>query len=46
MRERMRQVQGELTIESNALGTKISAIFPAKISAAKEPGEIQQFSVA
>jgi PAS domain S-box-containing protein len=38
MRERIRQSHGELTIDSNALGTKISAIFPAKTAALKEPG--------
>jgi signal transduction histidine kinase len=31
MRERVRQSRGELTIDSNALGTKIRAIFPATI---------------
>ena len=36
MRERVRQSEGELTVDSNASGTKITAIFPAKISAAKE----------
>jgi signal transduction histidine kinase len=46
MRERVRQVQGELTIESNALGTKIFAIFPAKTASAKGPGEIQQLGAA
>jgi PAS domain S-box-containing protein len=46
MRERVRQVHGELTIESNALGTKIFAIFPAKTPSAKGPGEIQQLGVA
>jgi PAS domain S-box-containing protein len=46
MRERVRQVHGELTIESNALGTKISATFPAKMPSAKEQGEIQQFGAA
>ncbi len=30
MRERVRQVHGELTIESNALGTRIFATFPAR----------------
>jgi PAS domain S-box-containing protein len=30
MRERVRQCNGELIIDSNALGTKITAIFPAK----------------
>ena len=46
MRERVRQVHGELTIESNALGTKIFATFPAKTSAAKGQGEIQQLGAA
>ena len=30
MRERVRQAQGELTVDSNALGTKITAVFPTK----------------
>jgi PAS domain S-box-containing protein len=34
LRERVSHCHGELTIESNALGTKITAIFPAKSSAA------------
>ena len=46
MRERVRQVHGELTIESNALGTKIFATFPAKTPSAKGQGEIQQLGVA
>jgi signal transduction histidine kinase len=46
MRERVRQVHGELTIESNALGTRISAIFPAKIPSAKGQGETQQLGAA
>jgi PAS domain S-box-containing protein len=29
MRERVRQSHGELTIDSNALGTKVTAVFPA-----------------
>jgi len=40
MRERVRQSHGELTVDSNALGTKITAIFPAKTPAAKEQGTI------
>jgi PAS domain S-box-containing protein len=32
MRERVRRCQGELIIDSNPLGTKITAIFPAKKS--------------
>jgi PAS domain S-box-containing protein len=46
MRERVRQVHGELTIESNALGTKIFATFPAKTPSAKGQGEIQQLGAA
>jgi signal transduction histidine kinase len=33
MRERVRQAQGELSVDSNALGTKITAIFPIKTPA-------------
>jgi signal transduction histidine kinase len=36
MRERVRQCHGELTVESNPLGTKITAIFPAKTPAAED----------
>jgi PAS domain S-box-containing protein len=36
MKERVRQSHGELTIDSNALGTKITAIFPVSTSALKE----------
>ena len=46
MRERVRQVHGELTIESNALGTKIFATFPAKTPSTKGQGEIPQLGVA
>jgi PAS domain S-box-containing protein len=46
MRERVRQVRGELTIESNALGTKIFATFPATTPSAKGQGEFQQLGVA
>jgi PAS domain S-box-containing protein len=46
MRERVRQSQGELIVDSNALGTKITAIFPAKSPAAKEQGPISRHSVA
>jgi PAS domain S-box-containing protein len=35
MKERVRQSHGELTIDSNALGTKIIAIFPISTSAPK-----------
>jgi len=44
MRERVRQSHGELTIDSNALGTKITAIFPAKTAAPKEPLAISRQS--
>jgi PAS domain S-box-containing protein len=46
MRERVRQSHGELTIDSNSLGTKITAIFPAKTPAAKEQGTVSRHSVA
>jgi two-component system sensor histidine kinase UhpB len=38
MKERVRQCHGELTIDSNALGTKITAIFPVGTPAVKELG--------
>nr|UXE45020.1 signal transduction histidine-protein kinase/phosphatase DegS [uncultured bacterium] len=46
MKERVRQSNGELTIDSNSLGTTITAIFPIKSSTAKEQGPISQHSVA
>jgi len=46
MRERVRQVHGELTIESNALGTRISVTFPAKTPSAKGQGETRQLGAA
>jgi PAS domain S-box-containing protein len=46
MRERVRQAHGELTVESNALGTTITAIFPATRPVGKEPGPISRHSVA
>jgi PAS domain S-box-containing protein len=46
MRERVRQAHGELTVDSNALGTKITAIFPATKPATKEQGPISRHSVA
>jgi PAS domain S-box-containing protein len=46
MRERVRQCHGELSIDSNALGTRIIATFPAQIPAAKEQGKISRHSVA
>jgi len=38
MRERVRQSHGELTIDSNVLGTKITAIFPANRTEAPHQG--------
>ena len=46
MRERVRQVHGELTIESNALGTRIIAAFPARMPSAKGQDEIPHLDVA
>lgn len=46
MRERVRQSRGELTVDSNALGTKITAIFPAGRLAAKEPGTLSRHGIA
>jgi len=46
MRERVRQSHGELTVDSNALGTKISAIFPAGAPATKEPGTLSRHGIA
>ena len=46
MRERVRQSHGELIIESDALGTKISAISPVKTPAANEQHTSSQHSVA
>jgi len=46
MRERVRQSHGELTVDSNALGTKITAIFPAATPAAKEPGTLSRHGIA
>jgi PAS domain S-box-containing protein len=46
MRERVRQLHGELTIESNALGTRIFATFPAKTPPAKGQSTIQHLDVA
>jgi PAS domain S-box-containing protein len=44
MRERVRQSHGELTIDSNALGTKITATFPTNTSASTESASISKFS--
>ncbi len=46
MRERVRQAHGELNVDSNALGTTITAIFPAETAAAKEEGPVSRHSVA
>jgi PAS domain S-box-containing protein len=46
MRERVRQAHGELTVDSNALGTTITAVFPAETAAAKEVGTVSRHSVA
>ncbi len=46
MRERVRQFQGELTVESNALGTTISAIFLAKRLTPSGESAIQRLDVA
>ena len=46
MRERVRQAHGELTVDSNALGTTITAIFPATNLAAKEQDSISRHSAA
>jgi PAS domain S-box-containing protein len=46
MRERVRQAHGELTVDSNALGTTITAIFPATRLAAKGLGAISRHSAA
>jgi len=46
MRERLRPFHGELTIESNALGTKISATLPVKTPPAKEQSTIPKRDVA
>jgi PAS domain S-box-containing protein len=46
MRERVRQAHGKLTVDSNALGTTITAIFPATKPAAKGLGAISRHSAA
>jgi PAS domain S-box-containing protein len=46
MRERVRQFQGELTVESNALGTTISANFLAKRLTPSGESPIQRLDVA
>jgi hypothetical protein len=42
----VRQSHGELTVDSNALGTKITAIFPAEARGAKEPGTLSRQGIA
>ena len=46
MRERVRQSHGELTVESNALGTRIRAVFPTKLPTVTEQGTISRHGVA
>jgi PAS domain S-box-containing protein len=46
MRERVRQAHGKLTVDSNALGTTITAIFPAKTPASKQGDPISRHSPA
>jgi signal transduction histidine kinase len=46
MRERVRQANGELAVDSNALGTTITAIFPAQTPTAKERRPISPHSPA
>jgi len=46
MRERAHQLHGDLSIESNSLGTKISATFPAKTFPANEESMAQRGCVA
>jgi signal transduction histidine kinase len=46
MLERVRHAHGELTVDSNALGTKVTAVFPIKEPAAKEQSTISRHSVA
>ena len=45
MRERVRQSHGDLTIDSNALGTKVTAVFPAEPIRAKDPGTTSRHGV-
>jgi signal transduction histidine kinase len=46
MRERVRQAQGELKLDSNSLGTTVTAVFSATRPAAKEEGLNSRHSVA
>jgi signal transduction histidine kinase len=42
MRERVRSIQGELTIESTPSGTKVSVLFPAKTPSLTDHNETQE----
>lgn len=46
MRERVRQLHGEFSIESNSLGTKTSAVLPAKTPLTNESSATQRRAVA
>jgi signal transduction histidine kinase len=46
MRERDRHLGGELTIESNEFGTRLSVIFPAKTPPISSRDTVQQIEVA
>jgi signal transduction histidine kinase len=46
MRERAHQLHGDLSIESNSLGTKISATFPVKTLSTNEESTTQRRCVA
>jgi signal transduction histidine kinase len=46
VRERVRQLHGKLTVESNALGTQTSVTLPAQTLPAKLQSTIQQRGVA
>jgi PAS domain S-box-containing protein len=46
MRERVRQSHGELTVDSNALGTRIIGVFPVKTPAPKDRPAISRHNVA
>jgi PAS domain S-box-containing protein len=46
MRERVRQAHGELRIDSNALGTTITAIFPANTPAVNQQARSSQQTIA
>jgi signal transduction histidine kinase len=46
MRERVRHLGGELTIESNSSGTKVSASFSSQIRSSSNQSVSQQAEVA